>query len=525
MKSKLLLFSLILLFSLPSIFPLLHAGFFQTDDGEWMVIRFSAFYQAFADGQFPVRWLGRLNYEYGYPVATFLYPGFMYLGIPIKFIGFGFVDTIKIILDISMLGSAIFSYLWLRRFFGAFAAVIGALVYLYAPYHLYDLYVRGSVGEILVLAIVPFILWQIERKNIFWGSIGIGILILSHNSLALLFLPLILLYMLLGIYIAVKNGKELVRQYITILVFGIGLAAFFWIPAIYDLQYTVFSQIKISEWQKYFAFDQTKFLGYLIVLYLAAMLIFARTVRAYLEKTTERLRSLFLLFIISTLISLFLNHSVSGLVWQLLPISFIQFPFRLLSIEILGVSFIATFLISFLSGRKQYIASAVLFLLLVFPSVFFLKPLQFFDKGEGFYATNMDTTTVKNEYMPKWVKEPPTQRPEQKVEIIKGEGAIHNINFDNEQITFTANLVKDAVIRVNAIYWPGWKGYINGKEVGVNFENKKGVMEFPAGIGNHFVAFSLHETAVRMFANFISVVSLLFLVLLYLFPRSFQKRV
>mgnify|MGYP001558299250 FL=1 len=76
-KETILILFLLLILTIPVILPLLHGGFFQSDDGEWMVIRFSAFHQALRDGQFPVRWLGRLNQEYGYPVANFLYPGFM----------------------------------------------------------------------------------------------------------------------------------------------------------------------------------------------------------------------------------------------------------------------------------------------------------------------------------------------------------------------------------------------------------------------------------------------------------------
>src|SRR3989338_6197714 len=108
MKKNFYYILLVLICSVPALLPLFHNGFFTTDDGEWMIIRFSAFHEALRDGQFPVRFLGRLNHEYGYPVANFLYPGFMYLGVPIKFIVFGFVDTIKIILGVSMLGSAIF---------------------------------------------------------------------------------------------------------------------------------------------------------------------------------------------------------------------------------------------------------------------------------------------------------------------------------------------------------------------------------------------------------------------------------
>src|SRR5258708_6059592 len=97
----------LILFLIPGIWGLFHFGFPATDDGGWMIIRFSAFYQALRLGQIPVRFLISLNHGYGYPVADFLYPLFMYLGVPIHILGFGFINTIKIILAGSFLLSGI----------------------------------------------------------------------------------------------------------------------------------------------------------------------------------------------------------------------------------------------------------------------------------------------------------------------------------------------------------------------------------------------------------------------------------
>ena len=187
---------------LPAIILLIHFGLPVTDDGNWMVIRFSAFYESLKAGQFPVRFLMRLNNGYGYPVADFLYPLFMYLATPFQILGIGFVNSIKAVLILSLVSSSIFTYLWLRKLFDNLSSLVGSFFYTYFPYHLFDVYKRGSVGEVLSLAVVPFVLWQIERNSLFWSSIGIALLILSHNSLAVLFLAVILIYMALNIYIS-----------------------------------------------------------------------------------------------------------------------------------------------------------------------------------------------------------------------------------------------------------------------------------------------------------------------------------
>jgi len=165
MKKNLLFYIILFLLLTPSVVALFHKGFFPTDDGSWMVIRLSAFYEALRNGQFPVRFLPRLNNGYGYPVADFLYPLFMYIGTPIHVLGFSFVDTIKLIFGASLIGSSFFCFLWLRKIFGNIQSLVGSLTYTFFPYHLWDVYKRGSVGEVLALSIVPFILWSIEKYS------------------------------------------------------------------------------------------------------------------------------------------------------------------------------------------------------------------------------------------------------------------------------------------------------------------------------------------------------------------------
>ena len=99
------------------LWPLLKRGFFISDDGEWMVIRLTAFFQSLKDGQFPVRYLNRLNNNYGYPVSNFLYPGFLYIGSLLRLLGFSYVNDIKIIFAVSVIGTAVCIYFWLKKHF------------------------------------------------------------------------------------------------------------------------------------------------------------------------------------------------------------------------------------------------------------------------------------------------------------------------------------------------------------------------------------------------------------------------
>jgi hypothetical protein len=233
---------ILILFILPLLLPIFHQGMMVTDDGNWNIIRLSDFHQSLRDGQFPVRWGMRLNHEFGYPVFDFLYPGVYYLGEIFHVIKINTVNSTKILFGLSFLFSGISTFLWLKNKFSKMAAVAGALLYCYFPYHLYDVYSRGSLGEALALMFVPLILYALDRKKIILGSIGYAFLILTHNTLALLFTPLLLLYTFLLTGAAEISShceeprggatKQSTHVYplhkLLVFLLGLGLSAFFW---------------------------------------------------------------------------------------------------------------------------------------------------------------------------------------------------------------------------------------------------------------------------------------------------------
>lgn len=497
---------IVVLLSIPAILPFFHPGFFLTDDAEWIIIRLSAFYVAFSDGQFPVRFLERLNFGYGYPAAEFLYPGPMYAGSFLHVLKFGFVNAVKILMLASLVGSALFTYLWLSKMFSRTASILGGLFALYLPYRLYDTYTRGSVGELFALLWVPFIFWMIEKRNIFMVSIGIFLLIISHNTVAMLALPII------GIYAYLR--KWAIKEILLSMGFGFGLAAFFIIPILFELQFTVFSQTSVSNPLEYFA--SIALVGYasIGVLLLAGIEV--------LKKKKSIFRNVALLFTLLSLITVFLSTSASTFIWQIIPADFIQFPFRLLLYLLIAIPFLVAFVVSTLKGKLHYLAIGILTLLLFYSAYPFGAPKEYFDKGEGYYYTNDATTTVKDEYMPLWVKEKSYQRPEKKVELISGKGTIEIISSTNKQLVVKIKDAKKAVIQINTVFWPGWDAKINGEASEIAYTNPKGVMTVKIPDGNHELILSFNETPIRIFGNILSIVS--FLLLLFVVKKSLNKK-
>lgn len=495
------LLAVLILLLLPSVWYLFVNGFIRTDDGDWMIIRFSAFYQALADGQFPVRFLGRLNFGYGYPVATFLYPGFMYLTVPFKVVGLSFVDSIKAIIGLSMVGSGVLTFLWLRKLFDDWSSLFASLFYVYVPYHLFDVTKRGSVGEILSLAVVPFIFWQIEQRSVALSSIGIALLIISHNTLAILFLPVILSYMGLSIYVS-KKRREMFRKYLTTVILGLGMSAFFWVPAILELSFTVFSKTKISNFGQYFA--DYNLIG------ISTLLIFAAGVVAFIKnKDLIKNHRLTLIFFGLGVLSIFFASSLSSFLWSVLPVSFIQFPFRFLSVTILCAAFVFAFVNSQISLKFRIVFGLTIVVLTIFLSKNYLMPKEFSLKDDSFYSTNEATTTVQDEYMPIWVKAKPQSHFNDKVAISRGEGSVGNISYNSKKISFNYLSDVPSVVRISTIYYPGWTAESNVGEKAIFYDNDQGLMDVKVTSSDRKITLLFGETASRYISDVISVLAFL----------------
>lgn len=505
MKKNNLLFLIIsIIFTLPVLYGVFHPGLFVSDDGSWMIIRFSAFFENLKNGQFPVRFLTRLNGGYGYPVADFLYPLFMYLAVPLHILKLSFVDSIKIIFALSFIFSSIFSFLWLRKIFGNLASLVGSLAYTLFPYHVWDMYKRGSVGEVLALSIVPLILWAIEMGNLPLIGIGYALLILAHNSLALFFIPILLIYQIIS-----GSNKKSIKS-LKGIELGLILSCFFWLPALYDKQFTIFDGVRVSDFSSYFVNDFNLF-GLITVVSILGSAIFLK----------EKNKKLIFFFIVS-LLSIFLSMSVSQVIWKYLPfVNLIQFPFRILSILTLSVAFLISYQVDKIKyGFDKYLAFCSIIIIFI-SALPFLFPSTYQNYPDSFYSTNQDSTTVKNEYMPKWINHLPSSF-SSKINNLNGKEEIKIISSNPNRFIFEGTFGSARDIQINTVYFPGWQVFIDGKMSKIDYNNN-GLIRFSVPSGNHQIKVEFTETNIRTVSDIISLLGFV-LIGFMLFKNKFFKR-
>ena len=529
MKKYLLI--LIILTSV-AIWPFFRGGFFKSHDGEWMIIRFTAFHQTLRAGNFPVRFVDRLNNGYGYPVINFLYPLPFYLSEIPKLAGFGFVDSVKIVFAVSTVFSAVAMFWALSIAFSPVASLTGAIVYLFIPYRFVDLYVRGSVGENLAFAILPLILgsiFQIAKGNkIYFPILAIftGLLIISHNVIAAIFLPV---FIVLSHILIKRDITKLLLSY----TLGILTAAFFWFPALYDLKYVKLSQVSVSNIGDHLVpisrlvapvwgygsrpVGDTGFSPQIGIV-AAAILIAAAYTQLRLKKKNLPINFL----LVTALIALFLMTSYSRVIWNTIPaIGIIQFPWRLLSVIVFTSAVCAAFVIDS-NNKNRALLAALLVLASVISTVIYTKPSEFVNRADAYYATNEDSTTVLGEYLPLWVQENSQSHPNQKIEIEKGTASITQTSIKPNNYKFALDLQEESQIKVNTIFFPGWKVIANGSNIPIDYKNPQGLIKFKLPKGNYDVIIRYTKTLPHLASEIVTLFAV-FLTGVYFYLLKWRK--
>lgn len=505
---------ILLLASILAIWPFFKKGFFESHDGEWMIIRFTAFHQTLSTGQFPVRFTDRLNNNYGYPVLNFLYPLPFYLAEIPKLYGFGFVESVKIIFALSTIASAFAMFWALSQVFARNASFAGSIVYLFSPYRFVDLYVRGSLGENLAFTILPLIAGSILKiisgKKIFLPilSISIGLLIIAHNVIAFIFLPFFIIF---AILLAKKKSKEIVIAFL----FGLLLSAFFSFPALYDIQYVKLSIIQVSEISDHLVPFSKIFIpswgygpnpnspdGLSTQIGLIAIFILISSVVYTIFKGIKSNIINFQIIVFITII--FLISKAAQPVWQYIPIiSVVQFPWRLLAVGVFISSYLTAFLITS-SARFRILLVTLITASSIISTIIYTKPHTFTARVEGYYSTNEATTTVRDEYLPLWVHQKPQTRANEKFEIQSPAEIISQAILPSKY-TAQISTPQTVNVQINTIFFPGWEVKANGQKLPINYQNQFGLINFELPKGDHQVIIKYTHSNFHLISELISL--------------------
>ena len=126
---------------------LVHEGLIKGHDILYEITRVAEYSHSLKDTGFPVRWSANLEGGFGEPIFNFFPPLFLITSAIQMLLGFSITGAIKTSIFIFTLSGGIGMYLFAREFYGRNGGLIAAGLYIIAPYHFVDIYIRNAYSE------------------------------------------------------------------------------------------------------------------------------------------------------------------------------------------------------------------------------------------------------------------------------------------------------------------------------------------------------------------------------------------
>lgn len=565
-KNK-IIFLVILLATLIASRDLFRPGYFSMHD-DLQIGRLYEMELCLKDGQIPCRWVPDMGYSYGYPLFNYYPPFPYYFGLVFRFFGFSFIDSTKLLFVFGFLVSGLLMYLLGAELWGKAGGLLSSVLYLFAPYHSVDVYVRGAMNEFWAMAFLPGVFWAIvkitkdknKRIPMIILAVFFGLLLLSHNLMAFIFAPWLVIFSLALVYFQKKNRGQSLFRLIFGVIFGLGLAAFFTLPVLAEKKYAHVETMLMGYFNylaHYVPIGKllfTRYWGYgssgwlqetgmpfqvgipqwplAVIAFLVSNLLFWR------KKLNLKNYILFGFFFVLSLVSLFLVHPRSTFIWLKLPfLEYLQFPWRFLTLVVFGLAILGGGIVSFLKKRELqiYLAGSLILITIFLNYNFFRveKIIKIDDQEKLFSAKgwNKLQTDAIFDYLPVYAKAPPAGPAPTSPEVIKGKALIKAIkkgtNWYNFEIEVGGTSTQSAVVQIPIYDFPGWQAKIDNQKTLIRHDNNLGLITIQIPAGSHQVKLKLTETLVRKLGNLISLFSwgsILVFLLKMLFRNRKRKR-
>ena len=544
LSPKLLLILGILVFTVLASLPLFQFKLMMGHDSYAYLPRVVEFYQGLRAGELFPRWAPDLGGGYGYPIFNFIPPLFYYVSALWHFLGIPMIASMNLVCFVALLLSGLGMYLFAAEFFGHHGGFLAGIAYIFAPYHLATLYVRSALGDFIAFAFIPLTLWGIYRfcrdgRYLFLitGSLSLALLMLSSNHIALISLPLFILYIAFLAFMARKLACFLRGG--LCLATGLSITAFFWLPALlerdfvkvgraltgyfkYNDHFVYLDQLIYSPWGYGLSLpgpnDGMSFqIGLVHLALLIISLVAVKRARSVFSSGKWHL--IFFTFIL--LLAAFFTIHKSAFLWARLPLlQYLQFPWRILTLVVVAVSFACGFPFLLLEGNiraKNALLGFCVVAILLF-NLPLAKPEGSYDIKEAdftpdYIAGHQIKVMPAHEWEPVWVQDRPLVSASERLVLVRGQATnLLAQSVSPTGCTYKVELVKNSLMRANIFYFPGWKVYVDGKETKI-YVNEAGLMDFYLAKGVHEVRVEFTDTLVRKWGKGLSVFGLALMLL------------
>jgi len=554
---------LALLCALVAALPLVGPGIVNTragGDSPFLLQRLHQMVGALRGGQFPVRWMPEAAYGLGYPFFNFYAALPYYVAAFLSLLGGGYTLALKLTQMLGTLAASAAMYGFIRRVTRDEAtSVLAAIAYVFAPFHLVNLYVRGdSLSEYWAFVFYPLIFWALvdlyqrpRARGVAALSLSYASLVMTHNVSALIFAPLVALCAL-GMAIGKRKGR--------LRFLGLGLAAgilallvsaWFWAPALLERDYVQLEEMATGYFhysehfrradliQESLAFDyaidrqHTPFSMGLVQAVLAGAGMITCLYRWWRARRVDAQSACACVLL---LISTWMITPLSGVAWENVPLlSMSQFPWRFLSVQAFGTAWVTGLLIRALPRRRS--VAWTLGVLVIVSSLAGLRTERLYTSDAEVtperlmlyesFSGNIGTT-VRHEYLPRWV----VPRPYTSSAYLSGDNAPRLVVLSGEideasvlgldsvsQVWRIRVSSSDARVAFQTHYFPGWQAWLDGERTEIGAGEGTGWIGATIPQGVHELELRFGRTPVRSIGEILSALALVVVGALLGLPR------
>ena len=184
----------------------------------------------------------------------------------------------------------------------------------------------------------------------------------------------------------------------------------------------------------------------------------------------------------------------------------VQYPWRLLSLTLPVSAFCASFWVSRL--KKKWVG-LLLALFAVGVTVSYFRPTTYEPRNEKYYLSRPNftdgTSSMGNTFTTIWTS---WKHEKADAPVVVTGGVLKKVKSD----TYTDKIFEIAMespgeVRVNTLYFPGWKAFVDSKPLPISYRND-GIIHVQLPKGMHSVHVVFGSTPVRTMAIVCSVISL-----------------
>lgn len=541
------------LLPLIAILPTFGDGIVNGADAQFHTHRIHAMSELLGSGNLWPRWVTYFHLGYGYPVFNFYAPGATYIGGMIELLGFSTVTAYTLVNALAWMIGSIGTYRLARTFLPIPAALLAAMLWVYAPSRFFEFWWQGSLAQTVSAAFIPYLFYGIvntSRKPTLKASLSIAIpcagIALSHTPMTYitgLFAAPFTILLLIWQYRLQR--REAIKQAIHIgsgVLLGLGLSTIFLLPMLVELPHIRAA----SEAPDTVSYLTSNFLRQ-NDLFVFPQAIDRTDLRLDMPRTLgliggilsiigilglirHRKYALALLLMSGLVLVIFMTIESSLDIWLTIPyFRQLRFPERFLRVGAVIVAVLGGCSLLLISRRWQIPVAGIAMAFVLIQALPIIQPGTDFVNWDNVSPSDeidMEVTqhnwgtTAYDEFEPIWgdivpydpppdytaYDHDPFRIPVKETDTINLFPTLQADEPTGNRVTIT--LTEPLPVRFRQYYFPGWTATVNGESIEVYPDEQFGLLAIDLSDGEHTVELTYSGTPIQHIATIITAMTI-----------------